>query len=528
MASASGNFSGSYSGISIVLATSEASTNSADNTSAINWSVYLYYGSGLKPYDFSGSSYWTGSIGGISFGTKYYNYDFRGATAGQTYALDSGQIIFPHASDGTGSVDLSISTVAASPLGSSTTGTGTQATTDFSRKPQAPAAPSISRPNTGTTITVTSAIAAEATGSSPITGATANGSQIVYSVYNNAAVGGRITVTGITPSSFNITAATITARTTYTITVASSLSSSTTYTSGGTVNVLPPPITDYKYRYNTTGTGSWTEVTGMGTGRTQNFGPTSPITVSGTQVYYFQTAAANSEEFGAWSGNGIAYAAPSITSVTKNGTSATVTVAPASSNGGSAVTSHTVQYSTDQSTWVGGQSISGASGGSTTFTGLPAGKTYYFRAYAINAIPVISPYQYNLSTGGTASIFISAYGKRYQTKTVSGVTAVGNTTTYTCTAHGFSVGDPVAVTGITPSTLNASGTVTAITTDSFTLGTTTPATTSGTYGSGGTAGGWATILTGKRYAADDGTGNPGWVNITSSQKYTAGAWTSFN
>lgn len=354
--------------------------------------------------------------------------------------------------------------------------------------------------------------------------------------------------------------------------------------------------TRYDYRWSSNGGSTWTTVTGS----------TSPVSASfpdftgadPTLVYLFQSRAINSEGTGAWSGSSTAYAVPTITSATKTGTSVTVAVAPPANLGGATITSYTVQYSLDQTTWTGAQTLTGASGGNIVFTNLPAGKTYYFRAYYTNSAPVNSPYQYKLSSGAVASVFVSAYGKRYQTKSITGVTAVGSTTTYTCVGHGFSVNDPVTVTGITPTTLNASGTVTAVgSADSFTLGSTTPATTSGTWSSGGTAAGWAAILTGKRvdiisgpitgvaintpisgditytasnsFSAGDSvsiggvspsafnltgatiksatstsfvitngatgtfssstTGYAGRLsNITSSQKYTAGAWTSFN
>jgi len=355
--------------------------------------------------------------------------------------------------------------------------------------------------------------------------------------------------------------------------------------------------TRYDYRRSSNGGSTWTTVTGS----------TSPVSASfpdftgadPTLVYLFQSRAINAEGTGAWSDSSTAYAVPTITSATKSGTSVTVAVAPPANLGDATITSYTVQYSLDQTTWTGAQTLTGASGGNIVFTNLPAGKTYYFRAYYTTSAPVVnSPYQYKLSGGAVASVFVSAYGKRYQTKSITGVTAVGSTTTYTCVGHGFSVNDPVTVTEITPSTLNASGTVTAVgSANNFTLGSTTPATTSGTWSSGGTAAGWASILTGKRvdiisgpitgvvintpvsgditytasnsFSAGDSvsiggvspsafnltgatiksatstsfvitngatgtfsastTGYAGRLaNITSSQKYTAGAWTSFN
>jgi hypothetical protein len=163
-------------------------------------------------------------------------------------------------------------------------------------------------------------------------------------------------------------------------------------------------------------------------------------------------------------------------------------------------------------TWSSPQDISSLT---YTYTNLTPGQSYTFRAYATNSTGASA-------TQASSSVFVSAYGKRYQTVSVTGVTAVGTTTTYTAASHGFSLNDPVSVTEITPSSLNASGTVTAITTNSFTLGSTTPTTTSGTYGSGGTAGGWRSNLVGKRY---DGSA---WVDISTAQKYTGTSWASFS
>lgn len=68
---------------------------------------------------------------------------------------------------------------------------------------------------------------------------------------------------------------------------------------------------------------------------------------------------------------------------------------------------------------------------------------------------------------------------------ISGVTAVGASTTYTSTAHPFAIGDVIYVNGTTPTTLQGIGTITAITTNSFTM--TMNAATSGAWSSGGTA-----------------------------------------
>jgi len=482
----------------------ETSVNSANNTSTVHIDLYLGNGNNRAlGWNSTGSinidtapSVQTKSITKSLFNTSTsYN---------SSVFVDSADFTVTHNFDGSKSLyficDFQNTTQSNSYNVPYVSVNGYFALTNFSRPPQAPAAPTITRTGDGTTVTITSAVAADATGVNPkasVTAVTKGSVSTVYTVANTSSIGDQITISGSNPSGYNATAALITARTPTTITIAKNTSALSSYVSGGIVEFLPPTITDYKYRWSTTGTGSWTEVTGMGTSRTQDFGPTSPVTVSGTQVYYFQTAAINSEGSSPWSANGIAYAAPSITSITKNGTSATVTVTPASSDGGSTVTFYTVEYSIDQSTWVGGQSIFGASGGSTTFTSLPAGKTYYFRAYATNAIPVNSPYQYNLSTGSTASIYISAYGKRYATSgAITNITTSGGDITYT-SSNSFSANDTVTITGVTPSQYNlTNATIKSATSTQFVI--TNSATGTIQNPKTGTASGWATITTAKR------------------------------
>jgi len=272
--------------------------------------------------------------------------------------------------------------------------------------------------------------------------------------------------------------------------------------------------TRYDFDYNTDNATWGANVTSMGATTAG-----SKVGLSATTGYYFRTRAVSNQSYswglGAWSAStfraGVP-SAPATISATRSGLSVTVTITASATNGGAAVSAYTVERSTDGVTWTNPQNITSLS---YTYTNLTPGLSYTFRAYATN------------STGTSAyatssSVFVSAYGKRYQTVSVTGVTGVGSTTTYTSASHGFSLNDPVSVTGITPSTLNASGTVTAVTTNSFTLGSTTPATTSGTYSSGGTADGWRSILTGKRY---DGAA---WVDLTAASKYTATGWTSFS
>jgi len=65
---------------------------------------------------------------------------------------------------------------------------------------------------------------------------------------------------------------------------------------------------------------------------------------------------------------------------------------------------------------------------------------------------------------------------------VTGVTVASGVATYTSAGHALAVGDSVSVFGITPSTLNVAGVVTATTTNSFSIASTTA---TGTYVSGG-------------------------------------------
>lgn len=272
--------------------------------------------------------------------------------------------------------------------------------------------------------------------------------------------------------------------------------------------------TQYDFDYNTDNSTWGNNITSMG-GTTVG----SKTLLSSTTGYYFRTRAvsntSNSWGTGAWSAStfraGVP-SAPATISTSRSGLSVTVTITASATDGGATVSAYTVERSTDGVTWSSPQDISSLT---YTYTNLTPGQSYTFRAYATNSTGASA-------TQASSSVFVSAYGKRYQTVSVTGVTAVGTTTTYTAASHGFSLNDPVSVTEITPSSLNASGTVTAITTNSFTLGSTTPTTTSGTYGSGGTAGGWRSNLVGKRY---DGSA---WVDISTAQKYTGTSWASFS
>jgi hypothetical protein len=301
----------------------------------------------------------------------------------------------------------------------------------------------------------------------------------------------------------------------------------------------------YEYRYSTDNA-TWTtynlnNVNGLGTTTAATFGPTAPITVVPGTVYYFQVRAhaSNSDGYGAWSTSKVAYAAPTISSAVVSGTSATITVAPPSATGGSAISNYTVQYSTDLITWGNAQTISSSANPlSTTYTGLTRGTTYYFRAYYTNAASVTSPYTSN------SQITIAGYGNRwngsswvsmasaYRVTAVTGYTSTGTitklyadssdlgiTSYYSSTANTVNVGDTVTVSGI-PAPYAASNlvlqTVTVVANDNdgngwyFTVnnaGNVTPGivSTSGTY-----------------YI---GVPNVTWTPVTVAKKYDAGSWT---
>jgi hypothetical protein len=106
--------------------------------------------------------------------------------------------------------------------------------------------------------------------------------------------------------------------------------------------------------------------------------------------------------------------APGIDDITRVGRNVTVPVQTSSANGGTAITSYTVQYSAnDGETWNvnnDAQTISGAVGANVTFSNLAPALTYRFRALATNSIG-------NSGWTTTASFFLPAGGKRYNTAT---------------------------------------------------------------------------------------------------------------
>jgi hypothetical protein len=298
---------------------------------------------------------------------------------------------------------------------------------------------------------------------------------------------------------------------------------------GGTIGVTSQTpaantlaITKYQYRWSYDNA-TWNQPADSGSSAYDMAGTSASFSATSTSVAYVQTRAISTTSYGwgtgAWSTSAVAYAAPSITSATSVGTTATVGLAAPASDGNStinATTGYAIDYSTDSAfgTFL---TKSSAGVGSNSITGLLPGNTYYFRAKYVNSASVTSPYS------ASALTFIAAYGRRYATASITAATA-GATTTYTSNGHYFGVGDTVTIAGVSPSNFDTSGAVTAVTANTFTIALNT---TGQTYASGGTAVGWVRMLTGQRYAADAGSGSPGWVPITTAQKYS-GAWSSFN
>lgn len=159
-------------------------------------------------------------------------------------------------------------------------------------------------------------------------------------------------------------------------------------------------ITDYEYRVSTDNS-AWGSAVSMGTDRIATFSAT------GTQQYWFQTRAISAEGNGSWSSSGTSYGVPSApASVTASRTArdVTVTVGASATNGGSVVTGSYVQYSTNSgATW---STAVATTGNAYTFTGLTAGLTYRFRAYATNVT--------GSSAFATSSdLFVPAGGKKW-------------------------------------------------------------------------------------------------------------------
>jgi hypothetical protein len=113
--------------------------------------------------------------------------------------------------------------------------------------------------------------------------------------------------------------------------------------------------------------------------------------------------------------------------------------------------------------------------------------------------PVVSVKQVKLLNTGTQYQIMGEAILR--TATVTGAVQSGSTATYTATGHGFTVGQTVSISGITPTSCNVSAKrITSVTSNTFTVGEINN--TFGTYVSGGTANANGNDYTVQRYGLE--------------------------
>lgn len=287
-----------------------------NNQTLVHISIGIFDNNGS--YGGYGTGSWSIGLMGAQRASSSVSYDFSGGGPGWVWG---GDFWVTHDGNGWQNITGWASFSGESPVGSATA--SGNFVIDYTHPPGQPAAPTLSRTNSGTTITVTSAV----------------------------------------PSSF-------------------------------------VGITDYNYRYSTDGV-NWSASQGMGTGRVATF------TGTATQPYYFQTIAFADGAWGAWSPS--AYiagvpTAPASINATRTARNVAVTCTAPSSDGGSAITGYSVQYSTDGgSTWSAAQAMTAQS---YTYTNLTAALTYTFRVYATNPIG-------NSATTSSNPLFVPAGGKRW-------------------------------------------------------------------------------------------------------------------
>lgn len=143
------------------LVLTESSLDSANNTSVVTATLQINPPSDSGSYNLnSGDNSYSLTFDGTTY-TGNYTFDFR--TNRTTKVLKTVSKTVTHNADGTKSVSAYGSSTA-SPLGSASITTKTLTLTDFTRLPSAPATPTLTRTSTGTSVTVTSAVA-----SSPVT-----------------------------------------------------------------------------------------------------------------------------------------------------------------------------------------------------------------------------------------------------------------------------------------------------------------------------------------------------------------------
>jgi large repetitive protein len=147
-------------------------------------------------------------------------------------------------------------------------------------------------------------------------------------------------------------------------------------------------ITNYNVQYSTNSGTSWILFSRP---VSVNLSTTVTGLVNGVS-YIFRVAAVNAAGVGSYSAASTAVTpmrvatAPSVTALTAGDEQVTVTWSPPSSNGGSALTSYAVQYSSNNgSTWSVVE-LTGSTSTSYEVVGLTNGTAYVFRVGAVNAV----------------------------------------------------------------------------------------------------------------------------------------------
>lgn len=168
-------------------------------------------------------------------------------------------------------------------------------------------------------------------------------------------------------------------------------------------------ITDYNWQYSTDNV-NWSAEQAMGVGRVAS------MTLIPTQTIYVRTRCATSEGWSGWSAAASIVGVPTApSSISLNRVGRTVTVSCGAATG-TGILDYQVQYSIDSgATWT---ALSVMNGQTFTYSMLPAGKTYVFRAVARNSIgfsSAVSSPPILVSSGGktkVSGVFVQSQSAR--------------------------------------------------------------------------------------------------------------------